>query len=668
MPVDSVLSLLGIAKGVVCWIIDRIDKLKLSENVWTRVKTNLEYMNLTIEKIEPYVKKDSDTKEITEFLSQLKKVSAMCDDISKKHMVVKLVTAPSILITLHNIEAEIKLANSKLTLFIMSNSLTKIYDTAISQNEKLDKMVILQQNDNYKTGLSIVLDKSIRRPPAPPGLTIQENKNEFILSWKPCGGTVDDYEVCYDEQENLILSVRKAAKVEIGKVMPTTLKIGSPRVLPGNVYTMKVRGINKGGEGEWSKAVVGQFTKPFPQKPEISNLFLHSTIAAVTVKIPGAVCSTESPVTHVEVSYITETSAVWSNYITEIQPGNGTVRLTVHELQPNTNYKFKVKTKNAEGWSEAYKPIEDTTLTSPPKPRKPNPPTFKPHSPNKVLFVAKTLTNIDGTTSPIVEWKVTGYSADKEKVDISYPVDKSLFTNVKWFKEESFDIGIADLNPNQQYTLQLFAKNENGWSDPSEKFTICIGKPSTPIKVRASTKRTHSLIKIRWNPPDSSVISHYEIAKRTKKGNSDEEMPIKIPAHKLSATFTKLKQNTHYYFKVRACNGSYTSSWSREIEENTRIHKAVKAVLSPVVWAAGTVASPIITPITSGAVAGMIGKEGSGNKVAVAAGAAGTVGGTAVGILAAPLVGAGVAHMFVHGIDTLSDQSDDENAFVIEAS
>ena len=489
------------------------------------------------------------------------------------------------------------------------------------------------------------------------GLIIQENQNKFLLSWKPSTGTVDGYEVSYDEHKNFILPV--------GKV--TTIEIGSPLVLPGNIYTIKVRGINKGGEGEWSDAVVGQFRKPFPQRPEISNIFIRSTIAAVTVQIPGAICSTESAVTYVEVSYVSTASTKWSNYEFKIKPGDDTYYFMVRDLLPDKIYNFRARTKNAEGWSEASELIEGTTLTLPPKPSKLDPPTIKPHPPNNVEFVAIVPENTCGKTSPIIEWKVTGYGADKEKVDKLYPVDEKILMNENCFEEKSFDIGTADLNPNQQYTLQLFARNENGWSAPSEKFTICIAKPSTPIKVRVSTKRTHSLIKIRWNPPDSSLITHYEIVKRTKKSKNGEEKPNIINADKLSATFTKLKQNTHYCFKVHACNGSYASSWSKEVEANTRIHKAIKATLSPAVWVAGTIASPVIISVTTGAVAGMIGKEESGNKVAVAAGTAGTVGGAVLGTVGAPLVGAGMAHAFVHGVDTLSDQSEDENAVIIEA-
>ena len=192
--------------------------------------------------------------------------------------------------------------------------------------------------------------------------------------------------------------------------------------------------------------------------------------------------------------------------------------------------------------------------------------------------------------------------------------------------------------------------------------------PSPPENVCVSRKRTHSVIKIRWNAPASIVVAHYEIAKTTRRGNYDEK-PIVVPAIKFSATFKKLNQKTRYYFKVRACNGFYTSDWSDEIEARTRIHKAVKAALSPLAWAAGTVITPLTAPFSVGLAAGMIAHESGGNNASIAAGAAGgVVGGAALGILAGPLAGAVWAYLFVNGADEffLSDHSDDEGTIIIE--
>ena len=651
MPVDTLFSLIGKAKDMIIFIIDRLEQMKLSENAVSRIKESLEYLQSTVIKIEPYLKKDSDMKEIQHFYSHLEKAFVTCSYISEKNKVMKFAKAPGTLLQLHTLEAEIKLANSKLLLFITANNLTIQCESTDYQNKILEETVTLQQN--RMAGLSIIKNKSMRRPPAPTAFKIQEFNNKIKLSWEPSEGTVDEYEICYDEHRNRSFRVDGEC---------TDVEIDSTTIRPGEPYVMKVCGINEGGKGEWSNALMGHLTKPFPQRPEISELFFRSTTAVVTVKIPDIICSTESPVTRVEIAYNIPPSNQLYPREFEIEPaaGNNSYVFTIKELCPNSKYNFTAKTKNAEGWSKYSKFQNGNTSPLPPKPTKPDCPYVIACSSNEVNLKVEVPENTCSQKSPVIAWELRGFTDDKEEVIKYYTLDENDYT------KQSIDLPVTNLNPNQKYTFQVFAQNENGWSEPSDKFEIHIAIPSTPKNIRASTNRTHSQIKIRWNAPESILITHYEIMRRTKKGNYSDVKPVKAPANKFSATFTKLKQSTHYCFKIRTCNGLHASAWSEEIESNTRIHKGIKAVLSPVVWALGTVTSPLLTPIGGAGVAALAAHDKAGPKSTVAAGAAGAVGGAALGIVGAPLVGAGYAHMFVHGIDQLSDQSDDENAVIIE--
>ena len=651
MPVDTLFSLVGKAKDILILIIDRLDQMKLSENIGLRIKESLEYLQSTLKKIEPHLKQESDMKEILQFFTHLENASKTCSYISEDNKITKFAKAPGNVLKLSTLEDEIKLATSKLLLFMAANNLTIQCESTDYQNKTLGEIAVLQLNS--MAGLNIVEDKSIKRPPAPLGFNIQDCNNNLKLSWKPSGGIVDKYEICYDEHCNRSFLVGGEC---------TTADIGSPRIHPKNTYAMKVRGINKGGKGEWSNTLVGHLTKPFPQQPEISELFLRSTTAVVTVKIPDIICRTESPATCMEIAYNVAPSQQLSKREFKIKPAaeNGIHVFTIKELCPNSRYNFTAKTKNAEGWSKSSHFQGGNTLPLPPKPTKPEHPIIKACTSTKVILIVKVPKNTCSKISPIIAWKLCGYSADKEEIVKYYTLDENDFI------EQFITLTVADLNPNQKYTLQVLAQNENGWSEPSDKFEIHIATPSTPKNVRVSTNRTHSLIKIRWDAPESTLISHYEIMIRTKKGYYSDVKPVKAPANKFSATFTKLKQNTHYCFKICTCNGFHASAWSEEIETNTRIHKGIKAVLSPIVWALGTATSPILTPIGGAGVAAIVAHEKVGTKSAVAAGTAGAIGGAALGIIGAPLMGAGYAHAFVHGIDELSDQSDDEDAVVIE--
>lgn len=416
----DIFGVLGKGKDLILWIYDRIEKLGISDNKVIRIKENLKYMQQTIEKIEPHIKNEDDTKEITEFITYLQNAYESCTNISEKNIMVKFAIAPTILNQLDHIEAQIKITNSKLALFIASNNLTILCDTAEHQQEMFRRSVILQENS--RAGIKIVEDNTVRRPPPPPEFTIQECKNTFLLSWKPSGGTIDGYEVCYDEHEDYTYPV--------GKV--TSIEIGSPRISPKikSLYTMKVRGVNKGGPGEWSKVAVAQFTKPLPQKPDISKIVLRSTMGFITVKIPEPICSTESPVISIEISYVSATSTKWCNCEFQVEPNIHT--FTIKELCPDSKYNFRVKSRNTEGWSKHSDLKEGSTFPLPPIPARPDRPIVKICTKSAVDIGVKMPENTCSIKSPIIAWNVKGQSTglykalDPQEINEYYEPDESM--------------------------------------------------------------------------------------------------------------------------------------------------------------------------------------------------------------------------------------------------
>ena len=84
-----------------------------------------------------------------------------------------------------------------------------------------------------------------------------------------------------------------------------------------------------------------------------------------------------------------------------------------------------------------------------------------------------------------------------------------------------------------------------------------------PINVRVSTKRTETLIKVRWQPsfvhPEAAV--YYEVEMRPKK-TFLAPSPWKVVAtcNNFSGKATNLQSNTAYEFRVRAMNAEGTSS------------------------------------------------------------------------------------------------------------
>ena len=321
--------------------------------------------------------------------------------------------------------------------------------------------------------------------------------------------------------------------------------------------------------------------------------------------------------------------------------------------QTNTREELEethIETKIAEGWSVPSDSRGDDTESLQPKPAKPDPPLIEVCTFTKVNLTVQVPQNTCSISSPIIKWKLSGSTADEKEIIKYYPVDENDFT------KQSMVLPVTYLDPKKQYILQLSAKNENGWSEPSIKFKIDIAVLSIPKNVRISSLRKHSLLKIRWKAPGSILITHYEIRKRAEKNHFNDLNIVKASANKFSATFNKLKQNTYYYFKIRSCHGHNVSAWSEEIKANTRMHIGIKVAFAPALCAISTVAFPISTAALLGV---LFANKPTSSKATVAAA---TAAGAAIGTLGLPIVsGALCTYAFVNGIDPLSDQSDDED-------
>ena len=510
---------------------DRIEKMKETNEEVKSILEQVDFIASNLERVKHCVNEKEYATEIKQFSLHLQDCKEKCEIISQKNGVQKFFNGKGMVKQLNKIQDDLKKAREQLIVFTDTLILTKHQDNANLVQEKMAEMNNLIQNSD--TGIYVTWDK-VKKCPSTPVLSYEETANYFILSWEPNDETVTKYEICYDEDAGTSISLE-------GSI--TEVKIGAPRVKPGQIYTMKIRGINSGGKGQWSNSIVAQFTKPVPRQPPAPEVtIVHPTVAKLTLKPPEKICHNESPVTEWLVQYV--------------EDGAGR------------------------------------------------------------------------------EWCNKYYTSEPQK--------------------KYHTVSLGALKPEQLYHLKISAKNAEGWSIPSKtvKMNTKNVVPSKPIGFRISSKRTHSLIKIRWHPPESPHVTHYEVRMRRKKDSKYGE-PLNAK-NRLSFKFLNLHHNTDYLFQVKACNGELSSGWCNEIEGNTRIHKAIKAAAAPAVFLAATVGSPFFTTMGLGYTAK---KHQKNTTTVVAAGA----GGAALGTIGAPLIGGVVTHLFVNGIDKLSDQSDDDS-------
>lgn len=205
--------------------------------------------------------------------------------------------------------------------------------------------------------------------------------------------------------------------------------------------------------------------------------------------------------------------------------------------------------------------------------------------------------------------------------------------------------------------------------------------PGPPVNVRSSSKRTSSLIKLRWDPPNENPEAVYRYELQMKRKNRDDYEFVTY-SYKLSAKATGLKSNTSYRFIVISRNKAGKGNFSLEHKEKTRLGKFAVAALTPAVFIGGTVAAPFAGIVGGGVAGGVLGgasgvavadsidnKAGAttagittGVTAGVAGGVAGAVGGGVVGTLGAPVIGGVLARKFVkHGDEYSSQSSEDED-------
>ena len=349
-------------------------------------------------------------------------------------------------------------------------------------------------------------------------------------------------------------------------------------------------------------------------------------------------------------------------YLPQIKSEDKFVRIGEPRVRPGKYYSFKIRAVNKGGHSEWSNEIRARFKKG--VPERPTKPTIQVEGPNSVIVSMLQPTEDQGNGAPITSC-IVEYAAN----DGNATMWESLICSLKecLTAENKIKVTIDKLNADTLYDFRVKFQNEVGCSPPSNS-TTCqthVPIPGIPEELRVSTKRTSSMIKIRWVPPsiNPQTVDRYELQMRTKKG----EWHHVAYSTKTSAKATGLKQDKLYFFRVQALNRKDQScGFTDTIEAETRFGKAAKAALTPLVFVGGTLAAPFSSALAGGVGGGFTAAESVDNKAGavaagVAGGVAGGVGGGIVGTIGAPFVGGALAHTFVHWGDEYSDQSSDED-------
>ena len=324
--------------------------------------------------------------------------------------------------------------------------------TTLSTSVAVNRLHILQHFNAYGTWL--VTSNTIN-PPCPPQLYVEEELgNKFMLTWKRENDDEDInfFEVCYDEDRYLSMPLKGSM---------CQIEISSPQVVPGRIYTMKIRGINEGGEGKWSDSVVAQITKPTPRKPDPPELHMVNTSAvAVTVVRPKPSHESESPVAQWNVQYVIDGHDEWTTKNYRVNDDKIYI-FDVENLIPNQRYHFRVQAINAEGESDFSQPVSIKMEYKPSL----DPPEIEAISTSKV----KLTINSPESSSSVTEWRLQ--CIHEPPKPISYKAESG---------ENKYSFILEDLAPNQNYHIQVQAMYAEGYSTISPVVSFKTGQVDVP--------------------------------------------------------------------------------------------------------------------------------------------------------------------------------------------
>ena len=215
-------------------------------------------------------------------------------------------------------------------------------------------------------------------PISKPNVVVKEDL--MVIKWSDQQNSpadIERYEVRYDDELEKIVhdAPQKLQSEDDTEQYTFALSLGYPKVLPGKLYPIQVRAVNKQGPGDWSERRVTRFKTGPPNKPSKPKVTIQSpTEVLVEVQRLRVDDENGSPVHQCAVEYIsvTDTNASdWDRITCNISAKPAPViKLSIKQLTPDTTYSFRVKMINEAGEStpsEAREIVTTQLIPGPPQ-------------------------------------------------------------------------------------------------------------------------------------------------------------------------------------------------------------------------------------------------------------------------------------------------------------
>lgn len=203
--------------------------------------------------------------------------------------------------------------------------------------------------------------------------------------------TVDCYEVQYGDESSIPVSATVEECMRVESPNSFSIRLGSPRIKLGKLYTFRVRGTNGAGEGNWSKPTIFRFKTGPPNKPKKPT---GTALSPTEIEIMASRLSHEdengSSVTHCKIEYKIDGNPTWKHLRRLLTRSalRFAWKIKIESLKSGTTYCLRIKMINGAGESPPSDSLEVTTTR------------FKPGPPQNLCIFSK------GTTTMIkLSWK-----------------------------------------------------------------------------------------------------------------------------------------------------------------------------------------------------------------------------------------------------------------------
>lgn len=449
------------AFAVIQKVYSRIQDSNKNNEVCARIVQNLKMLQkiaTNLEELQQEELPESCRKVIDNFNSSLDVCKRTCTNLNRVGSCKKILFVEQYESELSTLDSELKKACDNLQIVLSQVSILetrRVHSTVVENTQFLNAAVI-----NPKQGVYLPNRRASRQRPCKierPQVYLEADDNAedlMVVKWtddKHKERAIERYEVRYDDENEQVIhaTVEECMTCDIPNEFQ--IKFGSPKIKPGNLYTIQVCGVNGAGPGEWSDAVLFRFKTGPPNKPKKpSVLILSPTEVSVTVKRLAEDDENGSHVAYCKVEYTDGYDHDWKHL--EARLTDQDVKIAIHNLTPNTAYKFRTRMINN---SRESVPSDSITIVT----------TQLIPGPPQNLRISTKRTD----TSIKLRWE----KPDKNPQAVSqYRVQKHPSNQVQWEDYETVDklsCKITGLKTDTKYTLRVKSVNNKGqsgnWSD-----------------------------------------------------------------------------------------------------------------------------------------------------------------------------------------------------------